>query len=188
MKSDLINEKIEKAIQFAARVHEGQKRKSSENLPYVSHCYSVGIILLNNGNLFEDVIIAGILHDVIEDTSISFNELKDIFGQSVADYVKRLSNPPELESNYLKRKEWQYKHFSKVCEEVKTIKAADILHNLYTIIQETKDNKENWNKFDKTPSQTVISTKKLIKILSCDMNKQIISQIEKNIKILEELH
>src|ERR1035437_4169278 len=84
--------RIQKAIQFAIKTHEldqKQKRKGKD-VPYITHPLSVGLILANIGAT-EDVVIAGILHDTIED-SIEKNKvtkeiISDMFGQSVSDLV-----------------------------------------------------------------------------------------------------
>ena len=76
---------INKAIIFATRAHEGAVRKGSK-LPYILHPLETGVIV-STMTKDEDVIAAAILHDVLEDTSVTYEELKQEFGKA-ADYVK----------------------------------------------------------------------------------------------------
>src|SRR4051812_838752 len=75
-----------KAISFATIAHTGQTRKGKPHVPYITHPLSVGILLAQSGAK-EDVIIAGILHDTIEDTDITYDQLEKVFGKVVAEMV-----------------------------------------------------------------------------------------------------
>ena len=77
--------KIHKAIEFAVLKHAGQKRKGT-NIPYIVHPMEVMQILSENG-CKEDVIIAGLLHDTVEDAGVSIKEIHQIFGSVVANIV-----------------------------------------------------------------------------------------------------
>ena len=76
-----MSERIEKAVAFAKKAHEGQLRKSGE--PFVNHPLAVKKILEAWG-MDEDTIIAGVLHDTVEDTSVTLDDIKNEFGESVA--------------------------------------------------------------------------------------------------------
>ena len=78
------SERVKKAIEFAKKAHEGQLRKTGE--PYIVHPLAVKKILEEWG-MDEDTIIAGLLHDTVEDTSISLDEVRQEFGESVAFLV-----------------------------------------------------------------------------------------------------
>jgi len=73
------------AIQFAAEAHSGQYRKGT-NIPYISHLINVMKILCEN-NCKEEIIVAGVLHDVLEDTPVKVEELEANFGTEVAFLV-----------------------------------------------------------------------------------------------------
>ncbi|MDX1920086.1 MAG: HD domain-containing protein [Candidatus Caenarcaniphilales bacterium] len=77
---------IDKAIKVACVAHKDQCRKGS-NVPYVSHLFAVALILQEAGACKEQI-IAGILHDTLEDTDYTYEELKEEFGTTIADYVK----------------------------------------------------------------------------------------------------
>ena len=90
--------KIKKALDFAIKAHEGQKRKSGED--YVIHPILVATIT-SYFNDSEDVIIAALLHDVVEDTSYTIYYIKDEFGQNVANLVEGLTKIVEIRDNSL---------------------------------------------------------------------------------------
>jgi len=75
---------IQTALDYSVRMHEGQKRKSG--LPYVSHCIDVANILLD-WNMDYTTIISALLHDVVEDTDVSLEDIDKEFGSDVAFLV-----------------------------------------------------------------------------------------------------
>lgn len=137
MKQD--SERIKKAVAVAKKAHEGQFRKTGE--PYIVHPLAVKKILEEWG-MDEDTIIAGILHDTVEDTSLTLNDIKQEFGESVAflvDGVTKLSTArngmrdidtylPETKDNFLRL-------MIALGDDIRVliIKLADRLHNLRTL-------------------------------------------------------
>ena len=77
--------RVRAAFELADRSHAGQKRK--DGTPYVSHCIAAAIITAELG-LDEDAIIAAILHDCIEDTGLTYDDIARAFGAAVADIVE----------------------------------------------------------------------------------------------------
>jgi RelA/SpoT family (p)ppGpp synthetase len=90
--------KIQKALDFAIKAHEGQKRKSGED--YVIHPILVATIT-SYFNDNEDVVVAAILHDVVEDTPYTIYYIKDEFGEEVANLVEGLTKIVEIRDNSL---------------------------------------------------------------------------------------
>lgn len=74
-------EKLDYAILFATKAHDGQRRKT-DNVDMIFHPFTVGMILQRAG-MNEDTVIAGILHDVVEDTKYTINDIEKIFGNNV---------------------------------------------------------------------------------------------------------
>ena len=72
---------LQKAVDMATKLHEGQKRKSGE--PYIIHPLAVAKILAGIG-MDDHTIVAGILHDVVEDTSCTLDDIKKEFGEDIA--------------------------------------------------------------------------------------------------------
>ena len=125
---------IWEAFKFSNNAHEGQKRRSGE--PYFTHCASVGIIL-SEWKMDTRTIAAGLMHDVIEDTDVSRNDMVDKFGEEIAELVDGVSKLSGIK--FSSRREKQAENFMKmflsVAKDLRVIiiKFADRLHNMSTI-------------------------------------------------------
>jgi GTP pyrophosphokinase len=138
---------IELAIDFATHAHHGQKRKSGE--PYITHPLSVAGILID-WTMDIDTILAGILHDTVEDTDATLEEIENLFGADVAflvDGVTKVgqarSGMQNLESYLPQTTDNLSKLLIAVSNDVRVIiiKLADRLHNLRTL-QHMKPDKQ----------------------------------------------
>lgn len=131
---DLDPGRIEEALVFAARSHEGQRRRSG--MPYTEHTFEVARILAENG-MDEATVQAGVLHDTIEDTDVSVEEIEERFGREVAFLVEGVTKIAMLPSQ--SREQRQAETFRKMLlsmardPRVILIKFADRLHNLRTL-------------------------------------------------------
>ncbi len=126
--------KIITAYEFAAKAHEGQKRSSGQ--PYIIHPLAVSYILLELG-MDTDTICSAMLHDVVEDTPVTLEELKKLFGQDVAmlvDGVTKLNQIPIFNKEE-QRAENVRKMLLAMSEDIRVIiiKLADRLHNMRTL-------------------------------------------------------
>lgn len=124
--------RIEEAIEVAAEAHQGQYRKGTRT-PYITHPYAVGLILMEAG-CPEAVIIAGILHDTVEDTDLTLEFIQERFGEYVADIVDGCSENKTL--RWRARKTERIEALRSASPEICTVTCADKLHNLRTIISE----------------------------------------------------
>ncbi|MBR0431947.1 HD domain-containing protein, partial [Candidatus Saccharibacteria bacterium] len=136
---DQKNPRIKKAIDFATKAHEGQHRTSGE--PFITHPLAVAEILTEWG-MDDDTIIAGILHDTVEDTDITLDQIKNEFGESVAflvDGVTKLSSARrgmrDIDSYLPKTKDNFLRLMIALGADIRVliIKLADRLHNLRTL-------------------------------------------------------
>lgn len=130
---------LEHAIDFATKAHAGQKRKSGE--PYIIHPLSVADNLIE-WDMDIDTVLAGVLHDTVEDTEVTLEEIESLFGRDVAflvDGVTKISQARagmrDLESYLPQTKDNLSKLLIAVSQDVRVIiiKLADRLHNLQTL-------------------------------------------------------
>ena len=125
---------IEKAYDTAEKMHEGQLRKSGE--PYIIHPMAAAEILAELG-MDEDTIVAGLLHDVVEDTEYTKDDLEKDFGSNIALLVDRVTKLGSIkfESKEERQAENLRKMFLAMSKDIRVliIKLADRLHNLRTI-------------------------------------------------------
>jgi len=127
-------ERIREAAIFAAEAHGNQKRQSGE--PYIIHPYAVAEILISI-RMDIDTVVAGILHDTLEDTPVTFETLVEKFGQTVADLVEGETKISALKAKNKSQQEAETirKMFFAMSKDVRVIiiKLADKLHNMRTL-------------------------------------------------------
>ena len=140
-------ELIDYAIYFATKAHTGQKRKTEQDVDMIFHPFTVGMILQRAGAKTECV-IAGILHDVVEDTKYTLEDIKEQFGTQVANIVDEVS-----ENKSLPWKERKIETINKIktaSMDGKLVECADKISNLeslYNLYQE--EGEEVWKSFNK---------------------------------------
>ncbi|EFI42248.1 MULTISPECIES: bifunctional (p)ppGpp synthetase/guanosine-3',5'-bis(diphosphate) 3'-pyrophosphohydrolase [Peptoniphilus] len=127
-------ELIEEAFNLASEHHKKQKRNSGE--PYIVHPFNVALILADM-NMDTATIIAGLLHDTIEDTDVTYEDIKKEFGVEIADLVEGVTKLKKL--NYQTKQEKQAENIRKMvlamARDIRVIivKLADRLHNMRTL-------------------------------------------------------
>lgn len=121
-----------KAVQFAADRHRNQRRKDAEGLPYVNHPIAVASVLFHEGGVDDPVVLcAALLHDTVEDTGTTAQEIADAFGPEVAAVVLEVTDDKSLPK--AERKRLQVVHAPAVSHRAKLIKLADKICNLRDI-------------------------------------------------------
>ena len=122
-----------KAAQFAAEKHKSQRRKDADASPYINHPLALANVLATEGNIDNpDVICAALLHDTIEDTDTTAEELSALFGSKVASIVLEVTDDKSLEKHV--RKQRQVEHAPHISKEAKLVKLADKICNLRDIL------------------------------------------------------
>lgn len=122
---------IFKAIEFAARAHAGQYRKGT-GIPYITHPLNVAKILIEC-KCREPVVSAGILHDTLEDTRVTGNDLIALFGLEVFDFVNAVSEPNKSDYTWENRKWHTIKRLQEASPEVLMLSLADKSDNIQAI-------------------------------------------------------
>jgi len=144
--------RLEKAIRTAAILHKEQFRK--DGTPYFSHPYSVAVILSEYTD-DEDIIIAGLMHDTIEDVEgYTHEKLKDSFGERVADIVEGVTQErwsghkeipkPERIKMYEEMLQRDLDKIDKAGPGSVLVSGADKIHNLLSIMEGAKNEGENY--------------------------------------------
>jgi len=120
------------AVLFAAERHKDQRRKDKNASPYINHPLGLAKLLAVEGKVNDaDVLIAAVLHDTIEDTRTTEQELRIRFGDRVADIVLEVTDDKSLPKQ--RRKELQVEHASHKSREAALVKLADKTCNLRDI-------------------------------------------------------
>ncbi|MBR4953022.1 MAG: bifunctional (p)ppGpp synthetase/guanosine-3',5'-bis(diphosphate) 3'-pyrophosphohydrolase, partial [Oscillospiraceae bacterium] len=132
--------RVRAAFDLAVSAHEGQRRRDGS--PYVTHTICAAEIIVETG-LDEDSVVAALLHDVIEDTAVSYEEIAKQFGYSVADIVEGVTKLTRV--NFTNREDEQMENMRKMLMamskdiRVILIKIADRLHNMRTMDYQTPE-------------------------------------------------
>jgi len=124
---------IMKAMKFAAEKHRGQSRKDAANTPYINHPISVAGLLINAGGITDsNVIAAALLHDTVEDTDATVDDIEEIFGKTIRNIVIEVTDDKSLPSP--ERKRLQIEHAARLSHEARLVKLADKISNLQDIV------------------------------------------------------
>lgn len=137
---------VEKALQLASKSHEGQYRKNTD-IPYITHPVAVGMLLVKNG-YSEEIVASGILHDTVEDTELTLEDIKREFGTKIAEIVEG-SSEPDKSLPWKDRKEHTIEYLKGASEEIRIVVCADKLHNIRSIIRDYEIvGEEVWARFN----------------------------------------
>jgi (p)ppGpp synthase/HD superfamily hydrolase len=150
---------LDRAIAMAARAHRTQTRKGGD-VPYVQHPVHVAFILLKHG-LPEPVLLAALLHDVVEDCGVALEEIAREFGEHVAALVSCVTETKtdagsSVDRPWRVRKEEQLAKLAKASPDVAALKAADALHNCHSTLNDLRaTGKSAWRRFNAPPADQV---------------------------------
>lgn len=126
-------QRILAAARFAAEKHAQQKRKGQTQEPYINHLIEVAeLIASSSTRLDAELIMAGLLHDTVEDTGTTLDELEERFGSGVAALVAEVTDDKSLPKETRKRLQVENAH--KKSERAQTLKLADKISNLRSIL------------------------------------------------------
>jgi len=138
-KSDTFAEDISlfvKATDFAARRHRFQKRKDARQTPYINHPIGVAYLLTSIGKIYDPVVLAAAaLHDTVEDTKTTQEEIEQEFGEEVALIVRECTENKDLPRK--ERKALAIEKAGHCCHKTKLVKLADKLYNLRDLERST---------------------------------------------------
>jgi (p)ppGpp synthase/HD superfamily hydrolase len=149
---------IDGALALAATAHREQKRKGSD-VPYIQHPVHVAMILMAHG-FPEHVVVAGLLHDVVEDTDVGMDAIAARFGAKVAALVATVTEQKTSTGRrprrlpWRERKEHQLAHLARATAEGAALKAADALHNCHSTLADlAASGPRAWERFNAGPDE-----------------------------------
>lgn len=129
--------RIEQAIKAASILHKDQSRKGPIPYPYITHLMAVAL-LLHDYTDNEDIIVAGLLHDTVEDTDYTLKELEEDFGKNVRDIVSTVTEPASTSEKGMSWKEQKKAYFNQLkngTDEALLVAAADKVHNMRSVVE-----------------------------------------------------
>ncbi len=125
--------RILKAVAFSAEKHRHQRRKDAAASPYINHPIELADVLANEAGITDaEVLCAALLHDTIEDTETSAEELSALFGESITRFVLEVTDDKSLPKD--ERKRMQIEHAPHLSRQAKLVKLADKICNLRDIL------------------------------------------------------
>jgi (p)ppGpp synthase/HD superfamily hydrolase len=135
------------AVEFAAKAHSGQYRKGTR-VPYIIHPLGVAKILIEYG-CEDDLVIAGVLHDTVEDTAVTPEDIARHFGERIKELVEQLSEPDKSDS-WENRKTHTIEHLKEAPLELLLGACADKLDNLESIEEDvSRIGEAAWARFNR---------------------------------------
>jgi len=121
------------AVSFAAEKHRHQRRKDAHASPYINHPIALANVLVDEGDVHDPVVLcAAILHDTIEDTETTAEELERTFGAHITNVVLEVTDDKNLE--YKERKQQQVDQAPHLTQQAKLVKLADKICNVRDIL------------------------------------------------------
>jgi (p)ppGpp synthase/HD superfamily hydrolase len=153
---DTYSQRYEEALSLAAGAHRDQLRKGGD-VPYIVHPVHVSVILIRHG-FDENVAIAGLLHDVVEDQDVPLHQIEARFGPAVAEMVAALTERKReggTERPWEARKRDALHQIRRASQGAVAIKAADALHATRTLAADLRrKGAEVWAPFKRGPGQS----------------------------------
>tara|TARA_Y100001934_G_C11979957_1_gene598108 strand:- start:69 stop:671 length:603 start_codon:yes stop_codon:yes gene_type:complete len=174
--SPLYSTRFDRALQFSAKWHDNQYRKGSR-IPYIVHPVAVGFLLRAYG-YGESIQIAGLLHDIVEDTACTLRVIEEEFGTLVSETVHWCTELSKEES-WESRKDKMIEQLRGAPLAAKAVACADKSHNLNTILDVwDRDGDEVWSRFSRGTSQQLRYYQRVLQSIGSGFSEPILSELE----------
>ncbi len=145
---------VERAMRLAASAHEAQRRKGTD-IPYLTHLAGVALILSRGGFDDDDVLAAALLHDAVEDTELTHDDIVTLFGESISRLVSAVSEVKHDEEGvalpWRHRKEEHVARLRREPVAARAITLADKIHNVGTLLDDLETDPTAWKRFSSPP-------------------------------------
>ena len=160
---------VTRAMEYAAEKHRGQTRKDAISTPYINHPIALAHLLADVGGITDaNIIAAALLHDTVEDTDATVEDIKELFGKEIMAIVIEVTDDKSLSSS--ERKRLQIENAAHISQEAKLVKLADKICNLQDMLE-------------RPPVKWSLQRKSEY----FDWAKQVIDQLRGTNRILEEI-
>jgi (p)ppGpp synthase/HD superfamily hydrolase len=161
-------EEVFRAVEWAARAHRGQVRKGS-GVPYIIHPLGVTRILIEHQGA-QEVVVAGLLHDVVEDTEFQLHDIETDFGAEVAILVEAASEP-DRDAAWEERKEHTIRYLETAAEQALWGVCADKLDNARSLREDQERlGEEIWSRFSRPKAKQAWYYGGLVEVLGRRMH------------------
>ena len=177
--------RLQHAINIATIWHQGQARKA-DKLPYIIHPFAV-MIIASEYTKDEDILIAALLHDTLEDTKYTLNDLTADFGPKIAKIVKEVSEVKTDENDqrlsWDNRKTEYLNTLRTACSGALLIAAADKIHNLDSLVAAYRAQGESmWKKFNSPADKKIWVYEQTYQIIKQRLKNPIVQKLAKTLK------
>jgi len=177
---------VERAIRAAVAAHEGQFRKGAEQVPYATHPLHVALLLARAG-ADDEVLQAGLLHDVVEDVEgWDLGRVEREFGLRVRGIVAELTE--DKTRSWAERKEHGITSAAGLSPEAALVKACDKLHNLRSLGDELASTSEPaalWKRFNGGRERTLAMSERLVRALAPRVPGWVAAELEQALRRLQ---
>lgn len=176
----LWTEKTQKALERASALHEGQVRKGEAAVPYVTHLVAVAGILQRHTD-DEDVIVAALLHDTLEDTNYTKEQMIEEFGERVYQIVWGVTIPEAHASTsetWTKDRKGYYQNLSDGPGESAMVATADKIHNFATTLAQFPDKKSFIEAFGENLDDRIHVYERIVELLSQRVPESLRAELE----------
>lgn len=165
----LWTEKTERALNKAAELHDGQHRKGDRQLPFITHPIAVASIVSKFTD-DDDIVAAALLHDTIEDTAYTREEMQKDFGDSITEIVLGVTIPEAHEGEphtWTSDRTRYIENLKKASMESAMVAAADKIHNFNSVLEDYSGKEEQYKKdFGGTSSDRVHVYGTIVQLIS----------------------
>jgi (p)ppGpp synthase/HD superfamily hydrolase len=184
-----LTDRFGEALAFAARLHNGQKRKGTD-IPYVSHLLAVASIALEHG-ADEDEAIAALLHDAVEDQGgdAARQEIRRRFGERVTQVVDGCTDAETTpKPPWRERKERYVAHVAEASPSVRLVSAADKLHNARSILADLRTCGDAlWARFKGGKEGTLWYYRSLVEAFRAHGTTPLVEELARTVAEIERL-
>jgi (p)ppGpp synthase/HD superfamily hydrolase len=176
---------VEKALRIAVLYHKDQKRKV-DNLPYIVHPVMVALKLAKYG--FDDVVIAAALvHDILEDTDFTKENLEKELGPKVLEIVESISHDDNIK-DWVERKKRYIQKVRNASFEAKIVSLADKIHNLESLLIAYEQlGPSVWDKFNTTKDKKIWAENELLEMYKQTLNHPLVIEYQNLVNKINQL-